>query len=333
MTISISIAIPAFNGERYIEQTIDSVLNQTRKPDEFIVFIDNSTDKTKAIVEKYKKYNIKIFHNKFPTGFVDAWSRCIKACSSDYIAILHQDDLLEPDFLFHVEKGLQKYPEIGHLYCKCDYIDEHGKHYKGTAEPGHFNNKALFKIIDGLTYAENYLYNRPHRCPGVVTKRDLFSLCPYRKVGLIADDDFFLRIGKYTKVVEIDAQLASFRHHPYSTTHKYESLSYTIATDWYNIYNEFKKDPFFSDTIFRYIYKTINKMILRYYAESIIENNPIKEQIFFQFARKVKIRHANKFQLLRLVYTFRNINILKNFIPLWFYRKGLGLKLFAFKIK
>ena len=333
MSITISIVIPAFNGEKFIEETINSVLRQTRQPDEFIILIDKSTDNTENICKRFDKSNVKILHNKLPSGFVDAWNRSIKACSSDYISILHQDDLLEPDFLFHVEKGLLKHPEAGHLYCKCDYIDEHGKHYKGTAPLGHFNNKHFFKIIDGLTYAENYLFNRPHRCPGVVTKRDLFSLCPYRKVGLIADDDFFLRIGKYTKVVEIDAQLASFRHHPYSATRKYEDLSYTMATNWYNLYKEFKKDHFFNDAIIKYIYRIINKRIFRHYAGSIIENNPAAEQKFSNFVHKVKTDHVNDFKLVKIAYIFRNSIFFKYLIKFWISRKIFAQKISNFTAK
>ena len=61
----------------------------------------------------------------------------------------------------------------------------------------------------------------------------LVETCPYRKeAGLIADDDFFLRVGEYTDVIEISEPLASFRQHGGSATAKVESLSHRLARDY-----------------------------------------------------------------------------------------------------
>ncbi len=127
--------------------------------------------------------------------------------------ILHQDDLLHPEYLANIEKAILRYP-----------LEPH------SPEP---------VLYSGKQYAHNYLNgvianNHIHRCPCVTTSRKLLlNECTYRKeAGHIADDDLFLRVGAYTDVIGISYTLASFRIHPESTTAKLNLLSFNLATDY-----------------------------------------------------------------------------------------------------
>ena len=64
MKNDISIIIPAYNASSYIEECINSVINQTKKEIEIIIINDGSTDNTKEIVEKYKDKRIKFITTK-----------------------------------------------------------------------------------------------------------------------------------------------------------------------------------------------------------------------------------------------------------------------------
>jgi glycosyltransferase involved in cell wall biosynthesis len=231
-----SIVIPARNGERYLTMAIASALKQTRSADEIVVVDDASTDKTAEILKSFEwRGYIKYYHNEQSTGFVDAWNRAIAKATSDLVTILHQDDLLHPDYLAYIENALERYPHIRHIYSACNYIDENGDVIRTTPEP-HSVEPVLYS---GKDYAKNYLNGaitskHIHRCPGVTTSRRLLlNDCTYRKeAGLIADDDFFLRVGKFTDVVGISRPLASFRIHPFSTTNRVDSLSLRLAEDY-----------------------------------------------------------------------------------------------------
>lgn len=230
---SFSIVIPACNGERFLQCTIDSSLGQTRKADEIIVVDDASSDDTAEIAKSYGE-KIKYYFNDRATGFVDSWNRAISKATGDYITILHQDDLLHPEYIERAEKALLQFPNIGHFFTACHYIDASGLIIKEPPCP-HSLTPVLYS---GRDYAHHYLMgvisnNHIHRCPGVTTSRKLLlNKCTYRKeAGLIADDDFFYRVGLYTDVVGISSPFASFRSHPESFSAQVD-LTETLAEDY-----------------------------------------------------------------------------------------------------
>jgi len=109
-----SIVIPAYNGEKFLKQAIESALSQTRLADEVIVVDDASSDGTAEIAKSYNE-KIKYYFNDKSTGFVDAWNRAISKATSDYVTILHQDDLLHPEYIERIEQALLQYSNIGHF--------------------------------------------------------------------------------------------------------------------------------------------------------------------------------------------------------------------------
>ncbi|MBS4033337.1 MAG: glycosyltransferase [Ignavibacterium sp.] len=233
--MTFSIIIPARNGESFISQTIDSSLSQTRTPDEVLLVDDASTDGTAKITQGYGN-KIKYYHNQRATGFVDAWNRAINLASGDFVTILHQDDLLYPDYLMQIENAVVRFPGVRHVYTACNYIDENGAVIKPPPEPLSFEPV----LYSGKEYAHNYLNGviankHIHRCPGVTTQRKLLlEECTYRKeAGHIADDDFFLRVGAFTDVVGISHPLASYRHHKDSETGKLDLLSLKLAEAYF----------------------------------------------------------------------------------------------------
>lgn len=212
-----SILIPTYNGEKFIEEAILSVLSQTRPADEIIVSDDNSSDKTVEICSKYAD-RVKIVVNKNgPSGFVQGWNNAIAQAKFEYVSILHQDDRLMPNFLQEAEYAFTKYPEAGHFFVPCEYIDENGVVKRKT-----LNKESGLRKFSKVEYVKSYIYDgcpHIHRCPGVVTKKELFTKCSYRvEAGHIADDDFFYRIGNYTEIVGLLKHLAQYREHSQSET-------------------------------------------------------------------------------------------------------------------
>lgn len=108
---SISVIIPAYNVELYIEQAIESLLSQTILPNEIIIINDGSTDNTAEILKSYETNNlIKIFHT-FNHGQGEARNRGLKESSSDYIYFFDSDDLLTSNFIEEMQKNIQLYSE------------------------------------------------------------------------------------------------------------------------------------------------------------------------------------------------------------------------------
>jgi glycosyltransferase involved in cell wall biosynthesis len=237
-----SIVIPAFNGEKYIEKAILSAINQTREPDEIIVHDDNSSDSTAKICNKYIHKIRYILNVNGPSGFVCGWNQSVSFAKSDFIVILHQDDLLYPCFLEKAENILNNNRDVLHLFALCEYINHADQNIINLNQYKAYNpSNCEFIRYSYREYINAYQqsYNQIphiHRCPGVVTHRSIFEKgCIYNpEAGHLADDDFFYRVGKFTDIIGIMEPLAAYRIHENSETGRINDfeLSNRLARDY-----------------------------------------------------------------------------------------------------
>lgn len=92
----ISIAMATFNGERFLQEQLDSFIAQTRRPDELVVTDDCSTDGTVAILDEFKRtapFDVRIYCNERNLGFAKNFERAISLCAGDIIFLSDQDDV------------------------------------------------------------------------------------------------------------------------------------------------------------------------------------------------------------------------------------------------
>ncbi len=122
----ISIIIPVYNGEKTIQETIQSVLKQTLSDFELIVVNDGSQDSTMEIVENLTDSRIKVL-SYTNAGQATSRNRGFSHSIGEFIAFLDADDLWLPDKLDSQLKALQTNPEAGVAYSWTDYIDESGR--------------------------------------------------------------------------------------------------------------------------------------------------------------------------------------------------------------
>ncbi|MFC6978700.1 glycosyltransferase family 2 protein [Microbulbifer taiwanensis] len=92
----VSVITVVYNGERYLEQTIQSVINQTYENIEYIIIDGGSTDNTLDIVSRYLDY-ISYFISEPDNGLYDAMNKGIRIASGDLIGMINSDDWYEPN--------------------------------------------------------------------------------------------------------------------------------------------------------------------------------------------------------------------------------------------
>ena len=125
----ISVIIPVFNGEKTIEATIASVLNQTFTDFELIVVDDGSRDLTSSIVSSIKDPRLKLFSYE-NAGVSNSRNRGFSHASGEFISFLDADDLWTPDKLEAQLKALQENPLAAVAYSWVDYINQAGRFYR-----------------------------------------------------------------------------------------------------------------------------------------------------------------------------------------------------------
>ena len=105
--MKITVCIPLYNGEHFVESALKSLELQTRKPDEVIIRDDCSSDNWKEIISRFSDLNINLFTNEVNLGCTNNWNKCLEDSNGDIITFLHQDDGFEPKFLEQVEKDFE----------------------------------------------------------------------------------------------------------------------------------------------------------------------------------------------------------------------------------
>ena len=105
----ISIAMATYNGEKYIKEQIDSILNQTIQDFELVVCDDCSSDSTIDILKEYSKRDERItaYENEKQLGFLKNFEKAVSLCKGEYIALSDQDDIWMPDHLELLHKAIK----------------------------------------------------------------------------------------------------------------------------------------------------------------------------------------------------------------------------------
>lgn len=115
--LNVSIALCTYNGERYLQEQLDSYCQQTQLPHELVICDDGSTDKTLEIIEAFKPpFPKKIFHSK-RAGVAKNFERCIGLCQGDIIFTSDQDDVWLPKKIETLLAPLQDNEEIQATFC------------------------------------------------------------------------------------------------------------------------------------------------------------------------------------------------------------------------
>lgn len=95
----VTVAIPTYNSEPFLAQTLQSALDQTYLNFEIVVYDDRSTDRTREIVKGFKDKRIRFVLNESTLGASGNWNNCIKSIAGKYFMLLPHDDLLHPMYL------------------------------------------------------------------------------------------------------------------------------------------------------------------------------------------------------------------------------------------
>lgn len=117
----ISIVTVVFNGEHFLEETIQSVLNQTYDNVEYIIIDGGSTDGTVDIIKKYED-KLDYWVSERDSGIYDAMNKGIKQASGEIIGLINADDYYTKDTLQIVKKEFEK--DIDILYSDFNFLDE-----------------------------------------------------------------------------------------------------------------------------------------------------------------------------------------------------------------
>jgi glycosyltransferase involved in cell wall biosynthesis len=121
-----SVCMTTYNGEKYIQEQIESIINQIGENDELIICDDCSSDATIKIVSSFKDKRIKLYVNETNLGFSKNFSKCISLAQGDFIFLSDHDDIWLPNKVEKYMGIFHEDQEVLSIMGNMEIIDENG---------------------------------------------------------------------------------------------------------------------------------------------------------------------------------------------------------------
>lgn len=228
MSVLVSIIMPSYNTDKFIEDTINSVLNQTYQNWELIIVDDCSTDNTNEVVSKFlSDKRIKYLKNEKNSGAAVSRNKALREAKGKWIAFLDSDDLWMPNKL---EKQIKFMEDNGYHFSYTNY-EEIGE-----------DSKPLGRLITGpkkITKRKMYNYCWPG-CLSVMYDADVVGLIQIEDIKKNNDYAMWLKVCKKAKCYLLNETLGQYRKGRKGSisTHSYKNL-----IKWhYKLFKEAEKE-------------------------------------------------------------------------------------------
>jgi len=215
----ISVVIPLFNHEKYIEEALLSVLSQTFEDFEIVVVDDGSTDASAEIVFDYSDDRIRYFFQE-NAGAHEAINKGVSVSKGKFVSVLNSDDVYSYNRLEKCICEFEKTTSLDAVFTGIDYIDanscsvENEDNPKNKYADGCFgltvqDSTILFNLLGG-----NFLKTTSN----LFCRKECFAkIGPFRNLRYTHDYDFFLKLAYDSGVKVMGEPLLKYRIHPGNT--------------------------------------------------------------------------------------------------------------------
>jgi glycosyltransferase involved in cell wall biosynthesis len=209
----VSIILTSYNHEKYIRESIDSVLAQTFSDYELLILDDASSDNSWDIINSYSDPRIKAYRNEINRLGTFLFKKTLKEIASgEYIAVHHSDDVWEPVKLQKQVEFLDSHPQYGAVFTNALAI---GEDSKPLNDPAHnyswiFDqpNRSRYEWLNHFFYKGNALCH-----PSILIRKQCYEDCELGRYGLaqLTDFDMWIRLCLKYEIYVLPEKLVRFR--------------------------------------------------------------------------------------------------------------------------
>jgi len=220
----VSVVMSVFNGERFLREAVESILDQSFTEFEFIVVDDGSTDGSASILDSSQNCDARVkVHYHEHGGLIESLNQGCRLAQGKYIARMDADDIASKNRLSWQVDYMEAHPEIGVLGGAVEWIDATGKSLQTCRYPAG-DREIKAHLLHGCA-----LWH-----PTVLLRREVFVWAGgYRKIVVDAEDyDLWLRIADGFQLGNLEAVVLKYRIHSHQTSFrklKQQSLSILAA--------------------------------------------------------------------------------------------------------
>ena len=231
----ISIVIPVYNSQKYLKETINSVIKQTFTHWELLIIDGGSTDNTASIVHSYTDTRIKYIPTKKYLDIVDATNKGIHSASGKYIALLDSDNIMHKNRLLLQYLFLEKNQDISLVGSWVQKIDQNSTFTHHIFRPYISYELIRIKLLFGNCISQ----------PSVMIRKSVIQKYKYRSLYKEASDyDLWTRICSKYRIANMPKVLTYYRVHDSNRSTQYDVKKSYIFLDKKIIKNQFTKIEF-----------------------------------------------------------------------------------------
>jgi len=215
----ISVCIATYNGEKYIKEQLDSIINQLNQNDEIVISDDGSSDSTLDIIESYNDSRIVLYKNSFKNVVLN-FEFAIGKSKGDYIFLSDQDDIWHEGKVKHFMEFFFKNSNTTLLISDLQIIDQKGNYLDRV-----YDNKFSSSLV------KNVIANKFIGCAMAFTSKTKNVIMPFPEN--IAMHDWWIGTCSiiHGKVQFIDKKLHFYRRHDSNVT-KGIGAKFMIKLKW-----------------------------------------------------------------------------------------------------
>jgi glycosyltransferase involved in cell wall biosynthesis len=199
----VTVLMSVFNGEQYLKDAIDSVLNQTYQDFDLLIMNDGSTDNSLAIIQSYKDPRIKLITNDQNLGLINSLNKGISLIQSDYIIRMDSDDICLPNRIEVQVNFMDAHPAVG----------ASGSHYFQLKEDKHFEIDLPMSSKEIKAFL---IFNCPLAHPTTIIRKQVLDTYHIKyETGYLYSEDyyFWLQLSKVSQLRNLKDCLIYYRMH------------------------------------------------------------------------------------------------------------------------
>jgi hypothetical protein len=221
--------IPAYRPNELLSQTLASVLvarDRSRFPSMQIEVVDDASPGVDvgALMQSWGLHGVGVFRRASNGGLGRCWNTCIDRARGTLVHILHQDDLIAPDFYRRMESVAETFSDAGMLFCRTEVLQGEQK-----------SPEALEQATEGPIpqWLEKITLGQRLQCPSVVVRKEMYDRVGGfdESLGFIIDWEMWIRLASVTQVAYVPEPLATYRVHAGSETYRLRAAG-AITNDW-----------------------------------------------------------------------------------------------------
>lgn len=207
----VSLCVPAYQAERHIRNTIESLLAQRYLDFEIVVVDNNCSDGTAEILSSFDDSRLRVVRNESTLPLVENFNRAVELCRGEFVKLVCADDVLYPECIAAQSAVLERHPGVALVGARTDFVDDEGVLLRPSRGlRGVTGRRAAGHMVRSIVRSGTNPIGAP--AAAMFRREDFVRAGGFRdNLLFLSDVDLWVRLLQHGDFYGVPQTLASFR--------------------------------------------------------------------------------------------------------------------------